>query len=49
MDWTGAHASGLDSGMVELQQKSGHREFDEDAELAELLTKHRPESSGENK
>jgi len=37
MDWTGAHASGLDSGMVELHQQSGHRELDEDAELSQLL------------
>lgn len=41
MDWTGAHARGLDSGMVELQQQSGHRELDEDAELAELLAQSR--------
>lgn len=48
-DWTGAHASGLDSSMVELHQQSGHRELDEDAELAELLAQHRPGFSGISK
>ncbi len=37
MDWTGAHASGLDSGMVKLHQQTGHGELDEDAELTKLL------------
>lgn len=48
-DWTGAHASSLDSNMVELHQQSGHRELDEDAELAELLAQHNPEFSGVSK
>ncbi len=48
-DWTGAHASGLDSSMVQLHQQSVHRELDEDAELAELLAQHRAGFSGESK
>ena len=47
-DWTGAHASGLDSNMVELYHQSGHRELDADAELAELLAQHRPGFSGDS-
>jgi putative two-component system response regulator len=41
MEWTGPHASGLDSGMVKLQQRSGHGELDEDAELVKLLAQAR--------
>jgi hemerythrin-like metal-binding protein len=45
-DWTGAHVSGLDSSMVKLHQQTGHRELDEDTELAVLLAKHRLELQG---
>ncbi len=48
-DWTGAHASGLDSSMVQLHQQTGHRELDEDAELAELLAQNDSESSRNSK
>lgn len=41
IDWTGAHASDMDSGMVELQQQTGHRELDEDVELGKLLAQGR--------
>lgn len=45
-DWTGAHVSDLDSSMVKLHQQTGHRELDEDTELARLLAQHRPELQG---
>jgi len=48
-EWTGAHASGLDSSMVELQQQTGHSELDEDAELVELLAQHQPRFTGDSK
>jgi len=48
-DWTGAHASSLDSSMVELHQQSGHRELDDDLELAELLAQNDSENSRNSK